>query len=244
MVTRVLKRVVIGSPVRSEEAGHALLPKRLALPIFASDALSSVAYATQEILLVLALGGAAMVFATPWVALVVVGLLALVTLSYRQTCYAYPNGGGAYVVSRENLGESASQAAAAALLVDYVMTVAVSVTSGVVAVTSAIPLGLAGLAGLWSERAGVVNVGLEGMMILGTWGAGWAGSQYGVWAGVAVGIAMGAMGGLLHAVVTIMQGVAVLSVVIAYELVRRYGLVQQQRHVGQQDVSQPESVPV
>ena len=93
------------------------------------------------------------------------------------------------------------------------------------AVTSAIPLGLAGLAGLWSERAGVVNVGLEGMMILGTWGAGWAGSQYGVWAGVAVGIAMGAMGGLLHAVVTITFGVDQIVSGVAINLLG-YGVCQ------------------
>jgi len=107
--------------MRSNQMAETLLPKRLALPIYCSDAISSNAYATQEILLVLALGGAAMVLATPWVALVVVGLLGLVTLSYQQTCHAYPNGGGAYAVSKANLGRSASLIAAAALLVDYVI---------------------------------------------------------------------------------------------------------------------------
>jgi amino acid transporter len=119
--------------------GETLLPKRIALAVFCSDPISSVAYATEQIVLVLAAGGLAALRATPWVGLVVVLLLVTVVASYRQTCFAYPSGGGAYVVSRENLGESASLAAAAALLVDYVMTVAVSVTSGVVAVTSAIP---------------------------------------------------------------------------------------------------------
>ena len=119
--------------------GETLLPKRIALAVFCSDPISSVAYATEQIVLVLAAGGVAALRATPWVGLVVVLLLVTVVASYRQTCVAYPSGGGAYVVSRDNLGESASLAAAAALLVDYVMTVAVSVTSGVVAVTSAIP---------------------------------------------------------------------------------------------------------
>ena len=125
--------------MRSNQMAETLLPKRLALPVYCSDPISSNAYATQEILLVLALGGAAMVLATPWVALVVVSLLGLVTLSYRQTCYAYPNGGGAYAVSKANLGRNASLIAAAALLVDYVMTVAVSVAASVENLTSAFP---------------------------------------------------------------------------------------------------------
>src|SRR5664279_256886 len=105
---RTPKRLLVGNPMRSNQMAETLLPKRLALPVYCSDPISSNAYATQEILLVLALGGAAMVFATPWVALVVVGLLGLVTLSYRQTCHAYPNGGGAYAVSKANLGRNAS----------------------------------------------------------------------------------------------------------------------------------------
>ena len=109
------------------------------MAVFCSDPISSVAYATEQIVLVLAAGGLVALRSTPWVGLVVALLLVTVVASYRQTCYAYPSGGGAYVVSRENLGESASLTAAAALLVDYVMTVAVSVTSGVVAVTSAFP---------------------------------------------------------------------------------------------------------
>src|SRR5690349_21466603 len=119
--------------------GETLLPKRIALAVFCSDPISSVAYATEQIVLVLAVGGLAALRATPWVGLVVGLRLVPVVASYRQPCFAYPSGGGAYVVSRENLGESAALAAAAALLVDYVMTVAVSVTSGVVAVTSAVP---------------------------------------------------------------------------------------------------------
>jgi len=138
-VFEAMKRLVVGRPLRSANLGDTLLSKRIALPVFCSDPISSVAYATEQIVLVLAAGGLVALRTAPWVALVVVLLLVTVVASYRQTCFAYPSGGGAYVVSRENLGESASLAAAAALLVDYVMTVAVSVTSGVVAVTSAIP---------------------------------------------------------------------------------------------------------
>ena len=136
---RVPKRLLVGNPMRSTQLHETLLPKRLALPVYCSDPISSNAYATQEIILVLALGGASMVLLTPWVAVVVVSLLALVTLSYRQTCHAYPDGGGAYAVSRANLGRNASLVAAAALLVDYVMTVAVSVASGVENFVSAFP---------------------------------------------------------------------------------------------------------
>ncbi len=125
--------------MRSNQIHETLLPKRLALPVYCSDPISSNAYATQEILLVLALGGAASVLLTPWVALVVIGLLALVTISYRQTCYAYPGGGGSYAVSKDNLGRTPSLIAAAALMVDYVMTVAVSIASSVENLVSAFP---------------------------------------------------------------------------------------------------------
>lgn len=139
MLTTTSKRLLVGTRMRSDQLGETELPKRLALPVFCSDPISSNAYATQEILLVLALGGAAAITLTPWIAVVVVSLLGLITLSYRQTCYAYPNGGGAYSVSKENLGTHASLIAAAALLVDYVMTVAVSIASGVENFTSAFP---------------------------------------------------------------------------------------------------------
>ncbi|MBV9058217.1 MAG: APC family permease [Pseudonocardiales bacterium] len=134
----MLKRLLVGRPRRSAGLGETLLPKWLALPVFCSDPISSVAYATEQIVLVLGAGGLAALTLTPWVGLAVVVLLVVVVASYRQTCYAYPNGGGAYVVSRDNLGESASLVAASALLVDYVMTVAVSIVSGVVAITSAL----------------------------------------------------------------------------------------------------------
>jgi amino acid transporter len=109
------------------------------MPVFCSDPLSSVAYATEQILIVLGLGGLALLDLTWGVAAAVALLLVIVVASYRQTCHAYPNGGGAYAVSRENLGENASLVAASALLIDYVLTVAVSVVAGVAAITSAIP---------------------------------------------------------------------------------------------------------
>src|SRR3954447_25507652 len=138
-VAAALTRSVLGEPLRSDRLGDTLLPKRLALPVFCSDPLSSVAYATEQIVLVLGLGGLALLHLTAWLAAAVVALLVIVVASYRQTCFAYPNGGGAYAVSRDNLGEDASLVAASALLIDYVLTVAVSVVAGVAAVTSAAP---------------------------------------------------------------------------------------------------------
>jgi amino acid transporter len=133
------KRLLVGRPLRSERVGDTLLPKKLALPVFCSDPLSSNAYATEEILVVLSLGGLALLHLTPWVAAAVVLLLVVVVASYRQTCHAYPNGGGAYAVSRANLGRNAALVAASALLVDYVLTVAVSVAAGVANIVSALP---------------------------------------------------------------------------------------------------------
>ncbi|EFE71535.1 amino acid permease [Streptomyces viridosporus ATCC 14672] len=138
-MTEMLKRLVIGRAKRSEELSETLLPKRLALPIFASDPLSSVAYATQEILLVLTLGGLAYLHFTPWIGAAVVALMAVVVLSYRQVVNSYPSGGGSYTVVSTNLGPSAGLVVGASLLVDYVMTVAVSVASGVDNIISALP---------------------------------------------------------------------------------------------------------
>lgn len=135
-----LKRLVVGRPFRSDSLGHTLLSKRIALPVFASDPLSSVAYATQEILLILTLGGLAYLHLTPWVAAAVVVLLAVVVLSYRQVVRAYPSGGGSYEVVSKNLGAGAGLLVAAALLVDYVMTVAVSIAAGVDNIISALPV--------------------------------------------------------------------------------------------------------
>jgi amino acid transporter len=133
------KRLVLGRPVRSDRAGESLLSKRLALPIFASDALSSVAYATQEILIVLTLGGTAYLFLAPWLAAAVVVLLVTVVLSYRQVVHAYPSGGGDYEVAMRNHGQFAALVVASALLTDYVLTVAVSVSSGTDNIISAFP---------------------------------------------------------------------------------------------------------
>jgi len=139
MAMPVLKRLLVGHPVPTARMREARLPKWLALPVFCSDPISSVAYASEQILLVLAEGGAAAISGAKWIALGVIALLLVVTASYRQTCRAYPSGGGAYVVSRTNLGRTAGLTAAAALLTDYVMTVAVSIVTGVVAITSAVP---------------------------------------------------------------------------------------------------------
>jgi amino acid transporter len=136
---RIAKRLLIGEPLPSDKLEGQLLPKHLALPIFASDPLSSVAYAPQELLMILLIGGLGFLAYGPWVALAVVVLLLVVVLSYRQLIKAYPSGGGDYEVARKNLGEKAGLIVASALLVDYVMTVAVSVASGVDNIISALP---------------------------------------------------------------------------------------------------------
>jgi len=133
------KRIILGRPMSSGELEHTLLPKRLALPVFASDALSSMAYATQEILIVLALAGTAALSLVFPISLAVSVLLAIVIMSYRQIVRAYPGGGGAYVVARENLGFTAGLAVGAALLLDYILTVSVSITAGGDAIVSAFP---------------------------------------------------------------------------------------------------------
>jgi amino acid transporter len=137
-VLETLKRLLIGRPIATSEEGHHRLRKLVALPVFASDAISSTAYATEEIILVLVpvTAMAAFNYIVPIAVLVAILLLIVVT-SYRQTINAYPGGGGTYVVSRENLGTSPSLVAGASILVDYVLTVAVSVSSGVAAITSA-----------------------------------------------------------------------------------------------------------
>jgi amino acid transporter len=138
-LVNVPKRFLVGRPMRSDLMHETLLPKKLALPVFCSDPLSSNAYATEEILLMLSVGGLALLYLTPWIAAAVVVLLVVVVASYRQTCHAYPTGGGAYAVSRANLGRNAALVAASALLVDYVLTVAVSVAAGVANIVSAVP---------------------------------------------------------------------------------------------------------
>src|SRR5690348_5838201 len=137
---RRFKQILFGRPLRSERLEHERLNKKTALAVLSSDAVSSVAYATDQILFVL--GGAIVMAAVNYVlpiSAVIVGLLVLVGLSYRQTVFAYPNGGGSYTVARENLGIMPGLTAAAALLTDYILTVAVSIAGGVAAITSAYP---------------------------------------------------------------------------------------------------------
>ncbi|WP_245723585.1 APC family permease [Paramicrobacterium humi] len=133
------KRWLLGEPLPNEKLDEQLLSKRLALPIFASDALSSVAYGPQELLMILTIGGLAFLSFAPWIALAVILLLVTVVASYRQLIKAYPSGGGDYEVAHKNLGEKAGLVVASALLVDYVLTVSVSVASGVDNIISAIP---------------------------------------------------------------------------------------------------------
>ena len=135
----VLKRAFVGRAKASNLLEHTLLPKILALPVFSSDPMSSVAYATEEIMIVLLAASATSKSYVFPIAIAIATLLAIVVISYRQTVRAYPNGGGAYIVSKENIGTGAGLVAAAALLVDYVMTVVVSVVAGVYAITSAAP---------------------------------------------------------------------------------------------------------
>src|SRR5206468_1439479 len=135
----LVKRLLVGPPMPLAQARHERIGKSVALAVFASDPLSSVAYATEEILFVLILAGSlALSYSLP-IAVGIATLLAIVVISYRQTVQAYPQGGGAYLVSKDNLGIYPALAAAAALLVDYVLTVAVSVVAGIAAVTSAAP---------------------------------------------------------------------------------------------------------
>jgi amino acid transporter len=134
-----LKQLLVGRPIPSHLAHHERLSKTTGLAILSSDALSSVAYATEEIVRTLILAGvAALTVSTP-IGMVIAGLLLIVAFSYRQTIHAYPSGGGAYIVAKDNLGPTAGLIAAAALLIDYVMTVAVSIAAGVAAVVSALP---------------------------------------------------------------------------------------------------------
>jgi amino acid transporter len=135
----VLKRVLVGRPIASDQQEHQRLTKRIALAVFSSDAISSTAYATEEILFVVALGASSLALGLDSlipIAIAVAILIAIVVTSYRQTIFAYPQGGGSYVVSRENLGETASLVAGASILVDYILTVAVSISAGVAAIIS------------------------------------------------------------------------------------------------------------
>ena len=131
--------ILFGRRLATAEAPHQTISKTIGLAVFASDALSSVAYATQEILIILAVAGTAYFGLSIPISFVIIGLLIVLTISYRQTIYAYPGGGGAYIVSRDNLGDGAALTAGAALLTDYILTVSVSISSGVAQITSALP---------------------------------------------------------------------------------------------------------
>ncbi|KZS61545.1 APC family permease [Mycobacterium ostraviense] len=133
------RRLLIGRPFRSDRLSHTLLPKRIALPVFASDAMSSVAYAPEEIFLMLSVAGLAAYSMAPWIALAVAAVLLVVVSSYRQNVHAYPSGGGDYEVVSTNLGPTAGLVVASALMVDYVLTVAVSIASAMSNIGSAIP---------------------------------------------------------------------------------------------------------
>src|SRR6185437_8003641 len=136
---KYLKRILFGRPLASDRLEHERLSKKTALAVLSSDAISSVAYATDQILLVLGvLGSAALSYVVP-ISAVIAGLLALVALSYRQTIFAYPRGGGSYTVAKENLGQMPGLIAAASLLTDYILTVSVSVSRGVAQIASAYP---------------------------------------------------------------------------------------------------------
>ena len=124
---KAFKRFFVGSPMRTEQAIHERLNKKTALAVFSSDALSSVAYSTEAILLVLLAAGTAAIAYLPFIAVGITLLLGILVLSYRQTIHAYPSGGGAYIVAKDNLGTQAGLVAAASLLIDYILTVAVSV---------------------------------------------------------------------------------------------------------------------
>jgi len=139
MTSMVLKRWLVGDPLKSTQAAHQRLSKTIALAIFSSNAISSVAYATEEILLVLVLAGTAAIAWSIPVSFAILFLIVILTLSYRQIIYEYPDGGGAYVVARNNFGEYPALIGAGALMIDYVLTVAVSVAAGIAALTSAVP---------------------------------------------------------------------------------------------------------
>ncbi|WP_333894543.1 APC family permease [Mycolicibacterium gadium] len=138
-LSTVTRRLVLGRPFRSDKLSHTLLPKRIALPVFASDAMSSVAYAPEEIFLVLSVAGLAAYSMAPWIGLAVAVVMVIVIASYRQNVHAYPSGGGDYEVVTTNLGPTAGLTVASALLVDYVLTVAVSMASAMSNIGSAVP---------------------------------------------------------------------------------------------------------
>jgi len=154
-----VKRLIVGAPIPSHLAHHERFSRVTGLAVLSSDALSSVAYATEEILRVLTIGGvAALGLVTP-IGAVIAAVMAVVVFSYRQTIHAYPSGGGAYIVAKENLGRAPSLIAAASLLIDYVLTVSVSIAAGVAAITSALPG--------WHLDPVWLSLGFVGLLMLG-----------------------------------------------------------------------------
>lgn len=138
-LSTIARRLLIGSPFRSDRLSHTLLPKRIALPVFASDAMSSVAYAPEEVFLVLSVAGLSAYAFAPWIGVAVAVVMLVVVASYRQNVHAYPSGGGDYEVVTTNLGPTAGLTVASALLVDYILTVAVSMASAMSNIGSAVP---------------------------------------------------------------------------------------------------------
>ncbi|HEY1157108.1 MAG TPA: APC family permease, partial [Arthrobacter sp.] len=172
-ILNAVKRVLVGRPFRNDRLSHTLLPKKIALPIFASDALSSVAYAPDEILLTLALAGVSAVAISPLVGLAVMVVLLTVVASYRQNVHAYPSGGGDYEIANENLGKYAGLTVASALLVDYVLTVAVSMSSAAAYLTTAVP-------SLHGEQAVIATIGVVILALVNLRGIKEAGSVFAV----------------------------------------------------------------
>ncbi|HVK20847.1 MAG TPA: APC family permease, partial [Actinokineospora sp.] len=189
------KRLLVGRPFRSDRLAHTLLPKRIALPVFASDAMSSVAYAPEEIFLMLSVAGLSAYVYAPWVGLVVVLVMLTVVASYRQNVRAYPSGGGDYEVATVNLGRRAGLTVASALLVDYVLTVAVSIASAMANIGSAIPY--VGEHKTWFAVAAIVVLTAINLRGIRESGAAFAIPTYAFMVGIMVMIGFGLYRGLI-----------------------------------------------
>ncbi len=163
MTTRILRHP-FGRPLRRADLPHQVIAKKYALPVFASDALSSVAYATEEILKVLALAGLAYFSDSIWIAGIITLMLVVLLFSYRQTIFAYPNGGGAYIVARDNLGEGIAQVAGCSLLIDYVLTVSVSIAAGVANFASGVHQFFPGVPNWGAPARTIVSLGVLAFM--------------------------------------------------------------------------------
>ena len=212
-----LKRLLIGPRLLTADAPHQTISKKVGLAVFASDALSSTAYATEEILFVLILAGAGVFYISIPIAITITVLLAIVTISYEQTIHAYPNGGGAYIVSRDNLGELAAQVAGAALLTDYILTVAVSISSGVAQITSAFEFLLP-----WRVPLAIALVGI--MMLINLRGVKESGLAFAVPTYFFLGIMVFTIGVGFYRHLTGSLGTVVAQAELTGELVENLGL--------------------